>query len=400
MFSDTASSGSRWSTCNQHDEPESDALCESKMTLPYFEQYHTEHFIDDIASQSSFTIDSMHPSIDSVDEASHLRDQDDYSNSSSPSASNKGRSEGSTGDRLESSDLRGDLGKERGGLLTYLSRALYGLPLELSTPETSVRGVVRRRTFLRYQVQREGNKWRAIITLKQPKILENKKSPQGNRNAVVSIATCVSKESALRLCQANVPPQWSGLGDPSICCICQQPSSKRRRTHHCRNCGYFVCTLCSSKAWPASMVPPSYHNKERSVRVCDTCNYLMETFAGALRAGDVHTALAAYGTGNVNLHCPLTVFKDGNYPVHCAAQGGNTDLMRWLVGPCMCCVKLPNGTSLLNSNGQSVLAVAAQYGNLSVMKMLVQEAGMLVTDISAIDDLLRGLHAALDVCIH
>ena len=44
-----------------------------------------------------------------------------------------------------------------------------------------------------------------------------------------------------------------------------------RPGHHCRNCGYWVCTSCSSKAWPSNMVPATYHDQEVFVRVCDSC---------------------------------------------------------------------------------------------------------------------------------
>eukprot|EP01041_Mallomonas_annulata_P008854 gene8854-18344_t len=287
------------------------------------------------------------------------------------------------------------IGTKEPRLYSFFSKAFYGeqknnTATATSTTKnnnntrsttTSAASTIQRRTLLRYQVQRVA-----------------RNSPQGNRSAVILLAVCNSKETALRICQANAPPVWMGIGDMCICSICQHESALMRQIHHCRNCGVYVCNFCSSKAWPASMVPATYHNNQRTVRVCDSCHYLMTTFAGALEAGDVHTALSCYDTGNVNLYCPFTYFKMANYPVHCAAAGGNVDLLAWLIGPMMCCVRdSVTGRAITNSMGQSVLAVAASRGHIDIMRLLIKDYGMQVTDITSVQDLWCGLHVALDV---
>ena len=79
------------------------------------------------------------------------------------------------------------------------------------------------------------------------------------------------------------------------------------------------------------MLPPTFHNRERMVRVCDVCHLLTVTFADALCRGDHILAIETYCTGNINLFCPLTIFDGGAYPIHMAARGGNLSLLRWLI---------------------------------------------------------------------
>ena len=147
-------------------------------------------------------------------------------------------------------------------LYSLISRTLYG-ERAIAVPTASVSAqqqqqqqqqLVRRRVLLRFQVQQVGERWRAVTALKQPKLpLDSRHSPQGSRNAVISLALCNSKEAAIRICQANAPPLWSGVGDLCVCCICRHAAALMRKIHHCRNCGAFVCNYCSSNAWPAAM---------------------------------------------------------------------------------------------------------------------------------------------------
>ena len=101
-------------------------------------------------------------------------------------------------------------------------------------------------------------------------------SPQGSKPDVLSIGPCSSREKAIRLCEATAPPRWEGDGPecPQVCVVCRFTFGLFRKRHHCRNCGYFVCTRCSAKNWPGTMLPPTFHCGESYVRACDTCHCL------------------------------------------------------------------------------------------------------------------------------
>lgn len=243
---------------------------------------------------------------------------------------------------------------------------------------------------------------RVVLNLKQPKLGPGKKSPQGHRPSQVGLKyRGLSLRQAKCLAEANAPPIWSGDGDPLECHLCQRSHGVFRPLHHCRNCGYYVCDNCSDKYWPSSMIPECYHYQETLVRTCDSCNVLMESFNDALRRGDAQTAFSAYSSGNVNIHCPLTVYKSEEYPIHCAVRGGNLKLVRWLLETKCATVSklLPNGQSapLLTTKGISCLGIAAYYGHADIMRYLVQKRGCSLMEINDTDVLRRGLHAALEV---
>jgi hypothetical protein len=51
------------------------------------------------------------------------------------------------------------------------------------------------------------------------------------------------------------------------------------------------------------------------VRICKTCDNLMNKLVAALKAGDLPLVKSLHLTGNVNLHNPFTVFPDAPYAV-------------------------------------------------------------------------------------
>ena len=168
--------------------------------------------------------------------------------------------------------------------------------------------------------------------------------------------------------------------------------------HHCRNCGYLCCSKCSSK-WPNVMLPTTYHNNEKLVRICDNCNYLTERFMNALLMGNYEETLAIYTIGNVNLHTPICFFEPYQYPLHLAIMGQNIFILKWLVEDRLINPLDDYKNEVTNGEGQTLLAVAAKYANVDIMEYLTRVCGCNVTLITDIRLLHRALHVALKVSI-
>ena len=165
---------------------------------------------------------------------------------------------------------------------------------------------------------------------------------------------------------------WRGTDAEKECWICGQAHTLLLPIHHCRNCGFYVCTNCSCKPWPSGMLPHTYHFQEAVVRVCDTCSLLSDNFYHALRSGDLQLAIAAFTSGNVNLHTPFSLYVSSEYPVHSAAIGGNVDIMKWLVEGRQCTlVDNKSGSPIRTKEGFSVLDLAAHYGHEILVKYLI-----------------------------
>jgi hypothetical protein len=77
-----------------------------------------------------------------------------------------------------------------------------------------------------------------------------------------------------------------------------------------------VCVSCSNKAWPSTMLPTTYHDQEKYVRVCTSCQTGTELFVRGLRQGDYQSVLSLYASGNVNLHCPISIYVNNAHPVY------------------------------------------------------------------------------------
>jgi FYVE zinc finger/Zinc finger, C3HC4 type (RING finger) len=219
-----------------------------------------------------------------------------------------------------------------------------------------------------------------------------------------SFATeCEARESAI----ANAPPKMVPFNESPVCFNCKGKFAVFRRAGHCRNCGVCVCNACSV-AWPAKMIPDTYNLKnEAHVKVCRSCNTLSSSLKIALLNGDWDEAFALYRTGNVNLRTPFAVSNkkdESMYPVHCAAEGGNINILRWLINDRFCPVKVhtaaKRGTPaqkfpVLTSKGRSVLTIAIESLKVDMMRYLVVELGVSIYECKDLRPALTALEAAL-----
>jgi hypothetical protein len=123
--------------------------------------------------------------------------------------------------------------------------------------------------------------------------------------------------------------------------------------------------------------------KERFVNVCKPCNWLCDSFRLSLLEGNHNRAVALHATGTVNLHTPFANVKgELFYPVHCAVLGGSLDLLKFLVDDNCCPIKsvrvAGSGSSnkytpIVTSKGRSLLGIAMEIENLSILRYMVVE---------------------------
>ena len=221
-------------------------------------------------------------------------------------------------------------------------------------------------------------------------------------------------EQARRFSQHCAPPRWVTEREGCGCCglrisRVELAAFSLGRKHHCRNCGICVCGPCSRFTWPGAMLPPLYHRKgdktalpplakgARTARVCNGCHRSMESFRDALLGGDLHRALAVWEVGNINLACPYAIYKDQAYPVHCAAEGGNLALLRWLVEARGC--PLTEGGQPLRTKAtrRTVLAIAAERQHLDILYWACKCWGAQTTEILHLSVATRALAAYVSV---
>jgi FYVE zinc finger/Zinc finger, C3HC4 type (RING finger) len=214
-----------------------------------------------------------------------------------------------------------------------------------------------------------------------------------------------ARESAI----ANAPPKMVPFSESPSCFVCKGNFAVFRRASHCRNCGVCVCKDCAA-SWPAKMIPDTYNLKnEAHVRVCRSCFGLSTSFKAALMDGDYEQAIALYGTGNVNLRTPFPVTNKKDeimYPVHCAIEGGNIHIVRWLIDDHYCPIKMIRpGTKkarrgspeclISTSKGRHVLSIAIQRLKVDIIRYLVVDCGVSIHESTDLEGSLRALEATL-----
>lgn len=254
------------------------------------------------------------------------------------------------------------------------------------------------------------NLWIATINTNQKGVAKNPATASRYLKAFSFSTEKEARESAI----ANAPPKMMKFDNHQHCFICQGKFAMFRRASHCRNCGVCVCNSCST-TWSAKAIPDTYNlKKESQVKICKSCNFLSSAFKKALIDGDYEEAIALYGSGNANLRTPFPQFTNKKeeimYPIHCAIQGGNTDIVRWLMEDHFCPVKVIRAGGgkrskkgitpdfpILTSKNRSVLTIAMESLHVNMLRYLVVEHGVSVYETKDLKVSLRALDAVLNV---
>mmetsp|Transcript_20809 Transcript_20809/g.51598 ORF Transcript_20809/g.51598 Transcript_20809/m.51598 type:complete len:749 (-) Transcript_20809:211-2457(-) len=254
------------------------------------------------------------------------------------------------------------------------------------------------------------NLWIATINTNQKGVAKNPTKASRYLKAFSFSTEKEARESAI----ANAPPKMLRFDDHSTCHVCKGKFAVFRRACHCRNCGVCICSACST-SWPAKAIPETYNlKKESQVKVCKSCNFLSSAFKKALLEGDYEEAIAVYGSGNINLRTPFPQFSNKKkeevmYPIHCAVEGGNLSIVRWLMEDHFCPVKVirTGGGSkkskkggdqdypILTSKSRSVLTIAMDNVHVHVLRYLVVDNGFSIYESKDLKGSLRALEAVL-----
>lgn len=251
--------------------------------------------------------------------------------------------------------------------------------------------------------------WIATINTNQKGVAKNPTTASKYLKAFSFPSEREARESAI----ANAPPKMLHFDTNPNCFICNGKFAVFRRPGHCRNCGVCVCNGCST-TWAAKMIPETYNLKgEAQVKICKSCHHLNCSFKRALLDGDYEESIALYGTGNVNLRtqCPPTNNKKKEelmFPIHCAVEGGNLEIVRWLMDEHFCPIKVVRTGSnknsrqgngydvpILTTKGRSVLAIALHGLKVDILRYLVVEKGVSVYETKDLKYTLQALEAVL-----
>lgn len=161
------------------------------------------------------------------------------------------------------------------------------------------------------------------------------------------------------------------------------------------------------------MIPETYNlKKESQVKICKSCDFLSGAFKKSLTDGDYEEAMALYGSGNVNLRNPFPQIskkkEEVMYPIHSAVEGGNLNIVRWLMDDHFCPIKVIRTGSgkkpkrggsadlpILTSKGRSVLGIAMSGLHVDILRYLVIECGVSIYESKDLKGSLRALEAVL-----
>ena len=250
------------------------------------------------------------------------------------------------------------------------------------------------------------NFWVATINTNQRGVAKNPERANKYLKAFSFATEQEARESAI----VNAPPKMIPFNESPTCFCCKGKFAVFRRAGHCRNCGVCVCNSCSV-TWPAKLIPETYNLKsEANVKVCRSCNTLSLAFKRSLLHGDYDEAVALYRTGNVNLRTPFPLANkkdESMYPIHCAAEGGNIQILRWLIDDHFCPIKVHMASKtntgiasmadspIRTSKGRTVLSIAVESLKVDMMRYLVVELGISIYECKDLRPALSALEAAL-----
>jgi hypothetical protein len=247
------------------------------------------------------------------------------------------------------------------------------------------------------------NLWITTINTNQRGVAKNPLTANKYLKAFSFKTEPEAREAAI----ANAPPKMVNFSESPSCFICKGNFAVFRRAVHCRNCGVCVCSACST-TWPAKMIPSTYNLKNESqVKICTSCNALSTSFKKALLDGDLEEAFALYGTGNINLRTPFAApnkHDEMMYPIHCAVEGGNLNLLRWLIDDHFCPIQIHSTkwnkrgseeVPVVTSCGRSVLDIALENSRLDILRYLVVERGVRIFESKDLRSALHCLEIAL-----
>lgn len=251
------------------------------------------------------------------------------------------------------------------------------------------------------------NLWIATINTNQKGVSKNPSTASKYLKAFSFGTEKEARESAI----ANAPPKMLPFSGNPNCFGCNTKFSMFKRPSHCRNCGVCICSSCTV-SWSSASIPETYNLKKQSqVKICKSCNTMSASFKRALLAGDYEEAVALYGSGNVNLRVPFPATSkkvEIMHPIHCAAQGGNLDILRWLLEDHFCPIKrvVKSNSSkkggkadvmVRTSKDRTVLSIAMSSMKVEMIRYLVIDCGVSIYEAKDLQAALRSLEAALHI---
>ena len=301
-------------------------------------------------------------------------------------------------------------GSEKSGKKKTIMEKLFGDQVDKPVPDRiagSLGHAIRPRILLAATVYHNTatNLWITTINTNQRGVAKNPSTANKYLKAFSFPTEHEARESAI----ANAPPKMMPFNESPVCFRCKGQFAVFRRAGHCRNCGVCVCSSCTT-SWPSKMIPATYNLKnETQVKVCCSCHSLSRSFKQALLEGDLDEAIALYGTGNINLRTPFPVSNKKDeimQPIHCAVEGGNLNILRWLIDEHFCPIKTHRAKGkkgphmdamIVTSKGRSVLGIASDSMKIDIMRYLVVECGVSIYENKDLKSALAALEAALSV---
>eukprot|EP00924_Labyrinthula_sp_SR-Ha-C_P007235 maker-scaffold_8-snap-gene-13.51-mRNA-1 protein AED:0.00 eAED:0.00 QI:112/1/1/1/1/1/2/94/520 len=258
-------------------------------------------------------------------------------------------------------------------------------------------------------------------------------SSDDSNNASSEVLTTDETDSKIKRTKTDI--STTGRYRESKCCYCEVKFTlfgKRKRT--CRSCLRVVCSNCSKSRWPSGMLPKELNPRnEKSVRVCTKCQIDSENFRAALLDGDLPLAKHIYnlsrliipeidtpgldlgstqdeqnGVGasslsnearleqqsrlkkedrGVRLYFPYLVYPERRFPIHCAAESGNEDMLKWLL------TKRCN-PKVTDAKKRTVLSICAEKGYFGCVKILIYGGWSEITEITDVTILQKVLRTS------